>query len=188
VTRAVPAVAATLLAVVFCACSVGPESSATPIEDVPFDLLDPDAPNVIPVTGGRTVPVCLLRDDRLVVVERQLEPDAGLREVLVTLAATSDAESTAGLESAVSGSEEIAAVDIAGGIATVDFEATADQALTPDPLATIAQIVCTLTGQPGIGAVRFTVGGDAIDVPREDGSLTDTAVTRDDYRVMFENG
>jgi hypothetical protein len=170
------------------ACSVAPESSARRIDEVPFDLLDPDAPNVAPVSGGRTVSVCLLRDDRLVVVERQLEADSEFRDVLVSLSATSEEEADAGFESAASGAEDIADVTTGGGVATVDFEATADQTLTPDPLATIAQIVCTLTGQPGVGAVRFTVAGDSIDVPREDGSLTDAAVTRDDYREMFEIG
>ena len=172
------------------ACAVAAESSATAIDvgAVPFDLLDPDAPNVTPVVDGRTVSVCLLRDDGLVVVDRQVERDAGLREVVVSLATTSEEEAAAGLETAVSGPEDIAAVDIAGGVASVDFGPTADQTLTPDPLSTIAQVVCTLTGQPGVGSVRFTVDGDPIDVPRDDGSLTDAPVARDDYTQLLDQG
>ena len=174
---------ATVVLAAISACSVAAddEASAIDVDAVPFDLLDPDAPNVAPVVDGRSATVCLLRDEQLVVVQREVERDADLRTVLVSLAGVSDAEAAAGLETAVSGADEIHEVDTAGGIATVDFDAAADQTLTPDPLATIAQLVCTLTAQPGIGAVRFTVDGDPIDVPRQDGSLTDAPVSRDDY-------
>lgn len=183
-------VAAILAVLVAAGCSVAAEDAATVIEReaVPFDLLDPDAPNVVEVAGGRTVSVCLLRDDRLVPVERRLGRDADLRDILASLAGVSDDEAALRLSTAVSGAEEIRDVETAGGIATVDFDASADQALTPDPLATIAQVVCTLTAQPGIGSVRFTVAGDAIDVPRQDGSLTDAPVARDDYAGLLAAG
>lgn len=41
------------------------------------------------------------------------------------------------------------------------------------------------TAQPGVGLVEFSIDGDPIDVPRADGSLTDSAVTRDDYAPLF---
>lgn len=175
------------LALLLGACSVAADDEATPIdvEAVPFDLLDPAAPDVAPVVDGRTASVCLLDADRLVVVDRQVERDAELLEVVVSLAQVSEEEQATGLETAVGGGEDIDAVEVTGGIASVDFGATADQTLTPDPLATIAQIVCTITAQPGVGAVRFTVDGDPIDVPRDDGSLTDAPVSRDDYAEML---
>lgn len=176
-----------LLLATLCSCSVAAEDTPAIIDEqaVPFDLLDPEAPNIAEVEDGRNVSVCLLRDERLVVVDREVQRDAGLRAVIASLAAVTDVEAGAGLESAVSGVEEISGIDTAAGVAIVDFEAGADQTLTPDPLATIAQLVCTLTAQPGIGSVRFTVDGDAIDVPRANGSLTDAPVSRDDYTNLF---
>lgn len=181
-----PALGAAAALALLGGCSVAADGNATPIavEAVPYDLLDPQAPSVAPVLDGRSVAVCLLRDEQLVVVERQVERDAGLRGVLTSLAVTSEAEGAAGLETAIGGGEDIDAVTTGAGVATVDFAAGADQTLTPDPLSTIAQIVCTLTHQPGVGSVRFTVDGDVIEVPRDDGSLTDAAVTRDDYAAM----
>ena len=88
----------------------------------------------------------------------------------------------------MSGEDEIADVTLRGGTASVDFGPDAAQTLTPDPLSTIAQIVCTLTGQPGVGSVRFSVDGEAIDVPRADGSLTDAPVALDDYLDLVEPG
>lgn len=168
-------------------CAVASEDAATeiPAEAVPFDLLDPEAPNVVEVVDGRSVEVCLFRDDRLAVVDRRLDRDGDLRDLLASLAGLSEADAEAGLESALSGTEDVTSIELSGGVAVVDFEANADQTLTPDPLATIAQIVCTLTRQPGIGAVRFAVEGDPIDVPRDDGSLTDAPVTADDYRELM---
>ena len=51
----------------------------------------------------------------------------------------------------------------------------------------IAQIVLTLTSQPGIGQVTFSVGGKAIGVPRGRGDIAGagTPVTFDDYKMLI---
>lgn len=171
-------------------CSVGGEADATSIEadDVPFDLLDPHAPAIARVENGRTVSVCMLRDDRLEPLDREVERGADLREVLASLAATSDAEAAQGYQSAITDGEEIEDVEVQSGIATVDLAQGADQTFTPDPIATIAQIVCTLTRQGEIDGVQFAVDGQLIDVPRDDGSLTDEPVGAADYQTLLAGG
>jgi spore germination protein GerM len=169
-------------------CSIDASSSPTAIDDgaVPFDLLDPDAPALAPVAQGQSVTVCLLRDGRLALVQRTIDEDASFADILQATANTTRAEAAAGLDTAIGGAEEIADVTVTNGIAAVDFEPTAAESLTADPLATIAQLVCTLTEQRGIGSVRFTLDGMAIDVPTADGSLTDAPVGRDDYASLLD--
>ena len=57
-----------------------------------------------------------------------------------------------------------------------------------DQLLALAQLVFTLTARPGIGQVRFTLRGEAIQVPRADGSLVATPVSRDDYSAVAPVG
>jgi len=64
---------------------------------------------------------------------------------------------------------------------TDDFAALAGQ----DQLLAIAQLALSLTGQAGVGRVAFTLGGDRIEVPRGDGSLTSGSVSRDAYLTLL---
>jgi spore germination protein GerM len=169
------------------ACAVRPDRTVlrTEDKDVPFGLLDPSAPAVISVVGGRPVSVCLLDEAKLVTVQRQLADDVSLLDVARALGALTDAEAARGLQTKLSSPDEIRSVALQAGRARVDLAKTADQAPAADPLATIAQIVCTLTAQPGVGTVSFSVNDTPIEVPTADGSLTDRPVARDDYQSML---
>ena len=171
-------------------CTVNADRTVQHIDDdsIPFGLLDPSAPVVIPVAGGRLVPVCLLEGDKLVEVQRQLADEASLEDVARAVGALTDAEAARGLTTALSGPEEIRSVALRAGIARVDLAKSSDQAPTGDPLATVAQLVCTLTAQPGVGSVAFSVNETPIEVPTADGSLTDGPVTRDDYTPLLTSG
>ena len=96
-----------------------------------------------------------------------------------------DDEAAAGLRTSIAGTDEIVSVQQTAGVATVDLADEASQRLTTDPLATVAQLVCTLTRQPGIGLVRFTVSGVAAQVPLADGTLSNGPVSADDYLVLL---
>jgi spore germination protein GerM len=134
----------------------------------------------VPQETGSDTQLCLLRGDELVVITRRIEP-AALIDIARALAEVSDAEAEAALRTSLVASDEIVSVDRAGGIATVDLADEASQRLTADPLATIAQLVCTLTAQPGVGLVRFTVAGVPIEVPLADGTLSSGPVSADAY-------
>lgn len=177
-----------VVAAVCAGCAINPSDSSQAIadKDVPFALLDPHAPAVLTKPGGSATSICLVEDDHLLVGQRQLDNSPRPVDILRSLSAVTDEEAARGLSTAISSAELITDVTIAGGTATVILADGATKDLTPDPLAAVAQIVCTLTDQPGIGLVRFQVGGSPVEIPRADGSLTDQPVTRDDYRTMLQ--
>ena len=168
-------------------CAIDPQDSVTRLEDasVPFQLLDPEAPTVVAQPGGRDYDVCVLDDDRLVTSERRLPLDASLLDVVQAVAEVTDAEAGRGWQTALPAPDQVEGVRLTGGTATVDLTGDTPPGAAGDPLATVAQLVCTLTAQPGVGLVRFSIDGDPIEVPRADGTLTADAVTRDDYSSLL---
>lgn len=182
--------AAIVIVMTSAACAVSTDHSVDRISDraVPFGLLDPSAPAVVPVAGGHVVPICLLHNERLIQVDRQLASGASLQDVARSISALTDSEAARGLQTKLSAPDEIRSVTLEGGTARVDLTSSSDQPPAADPLATIAQLVCTLTDQPGVGLVSFSVNGAPIEVPVANGSLTDRPVTRDDYASMIGAG
>jgi hypothetical protein len=176
-----------LLGLLVAGCGVSSSGRASPASDdaVPYGLLDPDAAAVVPQPSGRDVELCLLHGDQLVPVARAVEPPAELIDIARALAEVTEAEATADLHTSIAASDEIQSVQRSAGVATVELAAEASQRLTADPLGTVAQLVCTLTRQPGVGLVRFTVAGVAAEVPRADGSLSNGPVSADDYAGLL---
>jgi spore germination protein GerM len=170
-------------------CAVSPRDDATPVDGdrVPYGLLDPDAAAVLPQQSGRRVELCLLRDHLLVPVVRAVDQPAALIDIVRALVDVTDAESASGLGTSLVASDEIVSVQRSAGVATVGLAEEASERLTADPLATVAQIVCTLTRQPGVGLVRFTVGELPVEVPRADGTLSSGPVSGDDYSSLLES-
>jgi hypothetical protein len=182
-----PTVALAVLAFAAASCSIEAGGSAQRIDDgsVQFDLLDDQAVAVVPEPDGREFAVCLLDDDQLVSAHRRITTDASLLEIAQSLEALTDAEAAAGLHSAITTIDDLQGVRLSAGTATVDFTEDAPLTSTGDPLETIAQLVCTLTAQPGVGLVRFTIDGAPVEVPVADGTLTDAAVSIDDYAPLL---
>lgn len=168
-------------------CSVSSDHGPAAIDDaaVPFGLLKGSGTSAEPVQGGRVLTVCLLKDGLLVSVERRIAEDADLLAITRALGQLTDSEAARGLQSTVSGPDEIRAVTLRSGTATIDLAKEAEQTLTADPLATVSQLTCTLTSQPGVGLLKYSLGGAPIEVPKSDGSLTDSPVARDDYASLF---
>lgn len=179
-----------VLVAVGAGCGLSGSDTATGIPDanVPYGLLDPDAAAILTQPQGPRVELCLLRDDLLVPVERSVDPPAALIDVARALAELTEAEAAANLRTSLVAPDEIVAVQRSAGVATVTLAEQASQRLTTDPLGTVAQLVCTLTRQPGVGLVRFTVGDVPIEVPRADGSLSSGPVSADDYASLLASG
>jgi spore germination protein GerM len=134
--------------------------------------------------------VFLLAGERgsLVPVERRAASST-LGAVLDELAAgPSAAEAARGLRSAIPDEQFLADVTLGGGTATVgltdDFSSLGGQ----DQLLAIGQLVLSLTAQPGVGRVAFTLDGERVEVPRGDGSLTSGSVSRDAYADLVDDG
>lgn len=180
-------VAATVL--VACAgCAVPAEHEAQVADDksVPFALLAPDAPPLVPpATAARTedVALCFVRESKLAVVERALDAPVGLRDAVTAL--TEPPAGTAGLRSALGDTSIVGDVQLGAGIASVDLRQAISTLGGDDQLLAVAQIVCTLTARPGVGQVSFTLEGAPVNVPRGDGSLVAAPVSRDDYARLL---
>jgi spore germination protein GerM len=170
------------------ACGVGTEDAPQRAEDdsVPFGLLSPNAPTLVPpATAATTESVILyfIAGDRLSAVERRLDPPVSLDDIVVALA--EPAGEGGPLRSAVGSPPLVAHLKLAGGVVQVDLAAGVAELGGDTQLLAIAQLVCTLTARPGVGQVSFTLGGQPVDVPRGDGTLTSGAVSRDDYAQLL---
>jgi hypothetical protein len=195
--RTLVASAVTVLTVA--ACTVSVDEAAREVDDaeVPFELLVPATPagdttTTTAAPTGVVRPVYLVAEDGLVAVERTVDDPSP--EVLIAelVNGPSPTERDDGLSSALAdgGDDDVdaqlvAAVELARGVATVDL-ATEFTSLPSDrQVDAIAQIVLTLTAQPGIGQVVFTLEASPVDVPRADGTTTTDPLARSDYRDLL---
>ena len=83
-----------------------------------------------------------------------------------------------------------ASVDVDGGVANVNAKRGYLDLVKPNyQRLAIAQIVLTLTSQPGIGQVTFSVAGKPIGVPRGRGDIAGAGVpvTFDDYKMLISS-
>jgi len=175
------ALSATLIFAV-AGCSVGSQSTArrTAPDDVPFELLEAPSPTS-PAPNGRAVEIYLVREGRLVTVDRTLAPNATIDSVLQALSdGPTAAEQAFGVGSPLPPGQ-IGTVEPARGVALVDLNISFGDLASEDQGTAIGQIVYTLTARPGIGSVSFTLDGNSIEVPSGDGALTTDALARDDF-------
>lgn len=173
-------------------CGVSAEKAPTVANDesVPFGLLSPNAPTLVPpATAPTSEPVTLyfISGDRLVAVERRLDPPVSLTAVVAALAEP-PLDQGAVLRSATGPPFGVAQTKLSAGVVQVDLLPSVASLGGDAQLLAIAQLVCTLTGRPGIGQVGFTLAGAPVDVPRGDGTLTSSAVSRDDYASLIASG
>ena len=156
-------------------------------ESVPFALLDPQAPPIVPPASGPSsepVALCFVRDGRLVIVSDQVGAPADLPAVLDALALP-PADAGPLLRTALTEPSIVRDVRLLGGIARVDLLPEVSALPADEQLLAVAQIVCTLTGRPGVGQVSFTLQGTRLAVPKGDGSLANSPVARDDYAGLM---
>ena len=195
--RTLVASAVTVLTVTACTASVDEQARVIDDAEVPFELLVPATPaddttTTTAAPTGVVRPVYLVAEDGLVAVERTLDDPSP--EVLIAelVNGPSQTERDDGLSSPLAdgGDDDvdeqlIAAVELARGVATVDL-ATGFTSLPSDrQVGAIAQIVLTLTAQPGIGQVAFTLEASPVDIPRADGTTTTDPLARSDYRDLL---
>ncbi|MGC1513054.1 MAG: GerMN domain-containing protein [Acidimicrobiales bacterium] len=168
------------------ACSVQGQGRAQVRDDdaVPFGLLDQDVPPLLPpVTAAvtETVSLCFVDvDGAVVAVDAALDPPIDLPDVVEALAEP-PGSAAGSLRTAVGEPPLVRDVRLVAGVARVDLLPAITELGGDEQLLAVAQLVCTLTGRPGVGLVSFTLVGSPVDVPRGDGSLTSGPVSRDDY-------
>lgn len=195
--RVVASAATLLLAGTGCTVSVDEQARVIDDADVPFELLVPAAPagDITTTTAAPTGvvhSVYLVAEDGLVAVDRTVDDPSPAALIAELVTGPSQTERDEGLSSPLAdgGDDDvdeplIAGVELARGVATVDL-ATGFRSLPSDrQVAAIGQIVLTLTAQPGVGQVAFTLDASLVDVPRADGTTTADPVARSDYRDLL---
>jgi hypothetical protein len=170
-------------------CSVGGQGHAKVADDdaVPFGLLDENAPSLVPSpTAAVTQPVaaCFVTDNRLEVVSIALDPPVQLKDIIAALTRP-PANAPGSPRTAIGDPPIVRTVRLEAGTAHVDLQPSVADLGGQEQLLAVAQLVCTLTGRPGVGQVSFTLDGAPVDVPRGDGSLTNEPVSRDDYAALL---
>ena len=193
-------------------CGVSAESTPRAVDraDIRFDLADTSSTTTTTTTIVRTTTPSTIPPATTIPVEvakiyfvkggdarRRRPPDPARRGPVRRSSAASSkvptaAEAATGLRTAVPFSAvTVLGIGVEGGTATIDVAPNFLE-LLPSPTEqqlAAAQLVMTLTDRgPGIGRVRFTVGGNPVPVPRGDGSAPqqpDQSVSRDDYAALI---
>ena len=165
------------------ACGIPTDDEARPIEseEIPLSIVVESTTPLPtdPQTPTAQVDLYFLRGEVLVPAPIELPRPVRLDEVLNALLAGPDSANISDLGSVLTSRDEVASVRARGGVAIVEL---GDRFVDiPSQTLALAQVVYTVTSRPGVGQVRFVLGGKRIEVPRADGSLTKDPVTRDDY-------
>lgn len=179
--------AAVLIVVATAGCSVPVERSARVQSDdaVPFQLLDEDAPALVPAPSpiSADAPLCFVSDRTVVTVVQPVEGSGTPLDVARALA--SPPAQPPGLTTAIVDDSLVRGVEVTGGVAHVDLSQSVATSGSEAQLLVVAQLVCTLTALPGVGQVAFRLDGAPVQVPRPDGSLAPGPVARDDYVAIM---
>ncbi len=127
------------------------------------------------------VPLFLVQAEKLVKVNRTAQSDS-LPDVLhLLVAGPREAELAAGLRTAINPETSLRSARVDGETAIVDLSAALVEVGGQEQILAVAQIVLTATTVPGVRAVRFLLEGEAVEVPRADGTLTSEALGPADY-------
>ena len=166
-----------LVAIALASCGVRPDASPHRLPDVtvtasPGSIARPAAVRVYLVAGGSVVAV-----RRLVLAPASVES-----RLASLLRGPDETETTAGLRTALSIPARGASAR--DGVAVVDLAALFGDVPRAEHVVAVAQVVLTLTEDPRVTAVRFTVGGRGRAVPLPGGTPADRAVTRSDYAAL----
>lgn len=197
--RVLPTLAVLTGCVVASACGVptGGDTRVIETQNVPYGLLRDTEPTTTGAARASTEPgevqgqIALLADDNAVrLVPRDVDSGGAPTRIAGLLLqelqhGPTDAERHSGLRSAVSASLQLQVTGWRRGVLSLDVSSESNPGSDRLPLA-IAQIVLTATSTPGVQAVLFQHDDTTVQVPLVDGSLTSTALTRQDYQHLLD--
>jgi spore germination protein GerM len=182
------------------ACSVNSSSEFIEIDqsEIPFDLSAPETTattTTVPMATQTTVPgtiyelidLYFIKNNQLLQV--QLEIGAPTNPQIVFAALIAGLPDPAQIKvTTLLPANLTAIIDVQGGVANVNLQSGILDSLSPSQQRlAIAQISLTLTSQPGIGQVTFSVNGKSIGVPRGKGDIAAAGipVAFDDYKMLI---
>jgi spore germination protein GerM len=174
-----------------CATDTQRDARLVDDEEVPFGLLDhPDAsPPTADGPAAQESTVYLVNEDDLLVpvVRSAARRDPGA--IVDALSGDlTEAEVRLGLRTLLDSDGEtplVIDVAVARGIATTDLAPAFLELDGETQVLALAQLVLTLTAQPGVGQVAMTTNGVLVDVPRADGTTTSDPVAAVDYSELI---
>ncbi len=166
-------------------CGVPTEDAARVIEQT--GKATPAAPTPIAQTSGRvTETLYLLRDGRLVAVERKVPTAPDAQQLLADLlTGPTPKEQEAELTSALVGTTAINSATDAAGSATVELSTALEGTGRSDDVLAFGQLVCPLSSRSDIKQVVFTRQGARVGVPRGNGALAEDPLTCTDYENLI---
>jgi spore germination protein GerM len=168
-------------------CGVPTDRTPRPIahDAVPFDLLGPAATTTTAPGTQTKAEVFFIRAGRLTAVARSITAPVTVARLLdALLQGPTTAEGDSGVETATGGQIEIRGVSVRSGVAEINLSSTFASLEGTSQVEAIAQLVYTGTAAPGVAAARFLVEGEAVAVPRGDGTLTSAPLQRNDFSVL----
>ena len=176
-----------LVALLAPGCGISAGAPETLPGGVVAPAVPPSAPEV-PATGPprtlRSVRIFLVSGPQLVDVLRSA-PAPGLEATLrLLLEGPTAAEIAAGIRSAIAPGTELRSARVEAGSAVVDLSRTFVDLGGEEQILAVAQMVLTVTAVPGIDRVRFSLDGEALEVPRPDGTLVPGPLTAGDYAAL----
>ncbi len=132
------------------------------------------------------VPVFLVQAEHLVPVDRRAAPGDVTGVLARLLAGPRQEEFAAGIRTAISPETELRSARLEGDTVPVDLTAALVEVGGEEQILAVAQIVLTATAVPGVVQVRLLLEGQAVEVPRADGTLTSDALRPQDYEALLK--
>jgi spore germination protein GerM len=129
--------------------------------------------------------VYLVEAEHLVRVFRTAEPTDLNAVMSLLLRGATGEEFAAGLRSAVSPQTVLLSARIDGDTAVVDLSGAFVEVGGQEQIFAVAQIVLTAAAVPGVAQVRFLLDGQAVEIPRADGTLTSETLRTADYQRLL---
>lgn len=143
-----------------------------------------------PRTGGdgerdeSEVNIFLAQAEHLVRVSRMTSRADVAAVLTLLLQGPTEAEFRAGTRTAISPQTTLRAARLDGDTAVIDLSGALVEVGGQEQILAVAQIVLTATAVPAVGQVRLLLEGQAVEVPRADGTLTSETLRAADYAVF----
>ena len=150
----------------------------------PSNAAPPDGP-ADPSPAEPALAVFLVRADQLEEVVRGAPGGDLTRTLGVLLAGPTEAELMSGLRTAISPETELRSARREGDTAVVDLSAAFVEVGGQEQILAVAQVVLTATTVPGVSRVRFLLEGEAVEIPRADGTLSSESLGAADYEGLL---
>jgi spore germination protein GerM len=89
------------------------------------------------------------------------------------------------MRTAISPQAELRSAVLDGDTAVVDLSAAFVEVGGQEQILAVAQVVLTATAVPGVGRVRILLEGQAVEIPRADGTLSSESLGAADYERLL---